>query len=149
MPGLRERLEAHREPFDAILRVATCSPMLGFGDIAWEPMDLDRVREQRDPGVMLESPVRVVVVEEHGGELRYYAGGWRSDKYRLFHEYDQMMAEGSETGTFPSDEAAVAFAERFLVRLEPIQAIDTPREHRFRTDTDVTALAREPAPTKT
>lgn len=148
MASLREQLSAsYPQPFQAILSVARCTDMLAFGDLWWEPVDpdfLQRLDENRDPGVMFETPRRVVVLEVHAGELRYYAAGWRSDERRIIHEQDRIEAEGSEMGVFPSLDAAIRFAERYLVGMERIQNIDLPRQPRYRQDTDEAALARFP-----
>jgi len=77
-----------------------------------------------------------VVIEEHGGELRYYAGGWRSHESRIHLEQDRIWAEGHELGVFASPREAVRFAERFLVRGQALQEIDMPRLVRHRQDTD-------------
>lgn len=149
MASLREQISASFPlPFQAILSVAACTDMLGFGDLWWEPVDVDvreRLEQNRDPGIMFETRRRVVVLEVHAGELRYYAAGWGSDQHAIFHEQDRIEAEGSEMGVFPSLDAAVHFAERFLVRMQRIQDIDGPREFRYRWNTDEEALARFPA----
>ena len=47
------------------------------------PLDFDAFRDRlianRDPGLIFEAPNRVLVVEEHSGELRFYAGGWGAE----------------------------------------------------------------------
>jgi hypothetical protein len=40
---LREQLEAIREPFEAVLSVATCRDSLGFGDFWFPPFDFKEV----------------------------------------------------------------------------------------------------------
>jgi hypothetical protein len=144
---MRDQLEAEfPEHFRAILSVARCSDSAGFLDLLWPPFDYDRewprMRDMTDPGVMLEAPRRVVVVDTISNELRYYAGGWYTDQSRAHLEDDRFNAEGSELGVFPSLEAAVTFARRFLVDAAPIQEIDVAR-HLFgeRRDTDVSCLA--------
>src|SRR4051794_19886690 len=83
--GLREQLAEQCEPFEAVLAVATCSDSLGFADLIWSSEGgralMDRINAHRDPGVIFETGSRVVVVEEHCGELRFYAGGWGSQVY--------------------------------------------------------------------
>jgi hypothetical protein len=119
--GLRERLAENRQPFAAVSAVATCRDSLGFGDLLWTPKDFDAYKDRliahRDPGVMFETVSRVVVVEEWGGELRFYAGGWGSEVYDQPHEL----------GMFRSAEDAIRYAEAFLAqRLHPEQ-IDVRR----------------------
>jgi hypothetical protein len=108
--GLRERLAEHRQPFEAVLAVATCRPSLGFGDLLWTPLDCDaflrRLIDGRDPGVIFETASRVVAIEEHSGELRFYAGGWGAEVYDQPHEL----------GIFRSAEDAIRYTEAFLVR---------------------------------
>jgi len=143
---MRDQLEAEfPEHFRALRSVARCSDSAGFPDLLWEPIDWvvewPRMRDTTDPGVMLESPRRVVVVDTISNELRYYAGGWYSDQSRAHLEDDRFMAEGSEQGVFPSLAAAVTFARRYLVDTAPLQEIDIPRLFRGRRDTDVACLA--------
>jgi hypothetical protein len=112
--GLRERLAEHHRPFEAVLAVSTCRDSLGFVDLLWQPLDFDallsRLTTNRDPGVMFEAVTRVVVVEEHSGELRFYAGGWGAEVY------DQP----NELGVFRLAGDAIRYAEAFLVaRLHP------------------------------
>ena len=137
---LRERLAEDKQTFDAIVGVATCRGSVAFCDLLWPPLDSEverrRLDDGRDAGVIFETARRMVVIEEHGGELRYYAGGWCLDGRRRHSEEDRIWAEGHETGVLPSPHDAVLFAERFLVREEAIQEIDTPRAVRYRQDTD-------------
>ncbi len=108
--GLLERLAEYRRPFEAILEVATCRECLGFADLMWSPTDfeahLERALSHRDPGVLFETPWRMMALEEYGGELRFYAGGAGT------HVYDQP----NELGVFRSVEDAVQYAEAFLAR---------------------------------
>src|SRR5262245_24048053 len=138
--GLREQMAEYRRPFDAILSVATCRESGLFADLCWPPFDpeleLPRLIAGRDPGVIFESATRVVVVEEHIGELRYYAGGWRSHESRIHLEQDRIEAEGYEMGLFRSPRDAVLFAESFLARELSLQDIETPRLTHRRRDTD-------------
>ncbi len=137
--GLQERLAEDKEAFDAIAAIATCRDSLLFADLCWPPFDseaeLPRAVEGRDPGVLFDTATRVVVIEEHGGELRYYAGGWRSQKSRIHLEQDRIGAEGYEMGVLPSPREAVRFAERYLAQGDTLQEIDTPRfvHHRQHT----------------
>jgi hypothetical protein len=139
---LCERLAAYQEPFYAIVAVATCRDSLLFADLCWPPFDceaeLRRLVEGHDPGVMFETVSRVVVIEEHGGELRYYAGGWPSHESRIHLEQDRIEAEGFEMGVFPSARDAVHFAERYLARKQALQDIETPRLVHYRKETDKT-----------
>lgn len=138
--GLRDRLLEFRQSFDAIIAVATCRDSLFFADLCWPPFDaegqLARVSEGRNPGVVFETPSRVVVIEEHSGELRYYAGGWPSRESRIQLEQERIWADGYELGIFASPGEAVDFAERFLVWGHALQAIEMPRLVRHRQDTD-------------
>jgi hypothetical protein len=130
--GLREHLAAHSELFEAVLAVATCRDSLGFGDLWFPPFDFDaelrRLVENRDPGVRFETASRIVVIEEYGGELRYYAGGWCPDQNRIYLEQDRIEAEGSELGVFDSARAAIAFVEQYLVQERTFQGIPVPRQ---------------------
>jgi hypothetical protein len=138
--GLREQMAESRQPFDAILGVATCRDSALFADLCWPPFDpeieLPRLIAGRDPGVIFETATRVVVVEEHSGELRYYAGGWRSHESHIHLEQDRIEAEGYEMGVFPSPRDAVFFAERFLARGQVLRDIEAPRLVRHRQATD-------------
>jgi hypothetical protein len=146
---------ADKQAFDALLAVATCRDSLCFADLCWLPFDsqaeLQRLVEWRDPGVHFETAARMVVIEEHSGELRYSAGGWRSHESRIPLEQERIWAEGHEMGVFPSPGEAVLFAERFLAREQAIQEIDTPRLVHHRQETDQTCRSwkdqqwREPA----
>src|SRR5262245_29891683 len=114
--GLRERLAEHRQPFEAVLAVATCRDSLFFADLCWAPFDteaeLRRGIENRDPGVMFDTASRGFVVEEHSGEMRFYAGGWGK-------EIDDHPCE---LGIVRSEEDEMKYAEAFLVhRLHPEQ----------------------------
>jgi hypothetical protein len=138
--GLRERLAENNPAFDAIVAVATCRDSLFFADLCWPPFDLDAERQRfiegRDPGVIFETAMRVVVIEEHGRELRYYAGGWCSHESRMHLEQDRIWAEGYEMGVLLSSSEAARFAERYLARNQPLQEIDTPRVVHNRQNTD-------------
>jgi hypothetical protein len=139
--GLRERLVTDKPAFDSIVAVATCRDSWGFADLCWSPFDLAEVlqlsAEGRVPGVIFETATRVVVIEEHGGELRYYAGGWSSPESHIHVEDERIWAEGLEMGVLPSPCEAVRFAERFLARGQPLQEIETPRIVHQREDTVV------------
>jgi hypothetical protein len=119
--GLCERLAHDRRVFGAVLAVATCRDSLGFGDLLWTPLDFDAFRDRlianRDPGVIFETANRVFVVEEHGGELRFYAGGWGAEVY------DQP----NELGVLRSAVDAIRYAESFLVAQFHPERIAVPR----------------------
>jgi hypothetical protein len=138
--GLRERLAENKKAFDAILGVATCRDSLFFADLCWPPFDseaeLQRLVEGRDSGVIFETATRVLVIEEHNGELRYYAGGWPSHASRIHLEEDRIWADGYEMGVFPSPHDGILFAERFLGRKQALQDIETCRLVHHRRDTD-------------
>ena len=137
--SLRDQLSEHEQAFNAILAVATWRDSLFFADLCWPPFDPDvtarRVAENRDPGIMFETPTRVVVIEEHGGELRYYAGGWCSPENRHSEEEERILAEGCEMGVFPSPREAVLFVEGFLAQQLDLQDIVVPRSLRHRRET--------------
>lgn len=139
----REQLSEDQQALAAILRIATCRDSLLFADLCWPPFDLEaeleRLVERRDPGIIFETSTRVFVVEEHSGELRYYAGGWPSHESRIYFEW----AEGCELGLFSWARDAVKFAERFLVQQHALQQIDTHRLIRHRQETAVAYLAKE------
>jgi hypothetical protein len=138
--GLCERLAEYEQPFRATVAVATCHKSLHFADLCWPPYDWEveraRLIEGRPAGVMFETASRVVVMEEHSGELRYYAGGWRSHESRIHLEQGRIEAEGYEMGVFPSPRDAVLFAERFLACEQALQDIETPRLVHHRQETD-------------
>jgi hypothetical protein len=103
---------------------------LCFADLMWPPFDepdMRRLIAGEDPGVMLESPRRVVVVQRIGEELRYYAGGWCPDRSRIYQEQDRVWAEGSEQGVFAAVADAALFAEFYLVAERDSQDIAMPR----------------------
>jgi hypothetical protein len=109
--GLREKLAEHHELFEAVLAVATCCDSLGFLDLLWPPLDhrafRDRLIANREPGVCFETPSRIVVIEEHSAELRFYAGPWGPAINA--HAYE------NEVGVFHSVADALRYAEAFLV----------------------------------
>lgn len=143
--GLRERLAEYEQPFHAIIAVATCCDSLCFGDLCWPPYDWEaesnRLIERREAGVIFETTLRVLAIEEHCGELRYYAGGWPSHQSRIYLEQYRMEAEGYEMGVFPTPRDAVLFAERFLADDQALQDIDTPRQVHRRQETDKNRVA--------
>jgi len=138
--GLREQLAEDKPAFDAIVAVATCRDSLFFADLCWPPFDseaeLRRLARGDDPGVIFETVSRVFVIEEHSGELRYYAGGWRSHESRIHLEQDRIEAEGFEMGVFQSPREAMVFAECYLAQGHALQDIEVPRLVRHRQETD-------------
>jgi hypothetical protein len=80
-----------------------------------------------DPGVMFESPVRVVVFQRIGGELRCYAGGWCPEPTRRYLEDERIWAEGYEMGVFGSVADALAFAEQYLAEGRSLASIEAAR----------------------
>ena len=95
--GLREQMAEYRRSFDACLSDATCRDSVLFADLSWPPFDpaveLPRLIAGRDPGVSFETPTRIVVVEQHSGEPRYYAGGWPPHQSRIHLEQERIEAE--------------------------------------------------------
>ncbi len=110
--GLRQQLEGFRSLFGAIAGIASVRDNLGFADLfPWYPSDdfdayMERLAARRDLGVLVETDKRMFALEEHGGELRFYAGG------AGHYVYDQPY----ELGLFGSVEDAAKYAEAFLVR---------------------------------
>jgi hypothetical protein len=147
--GLRERLAENRYPFEAVVAVATCRGSLFFADLCWPPFDVEaerqRLIEGRDPGVIFETASRVVVVEEHSGELRYYAGGWCSDERRIHLEQGRIEAEGQEMGVFRTPRDAMNFSERYLVGKQALQDIEVAREVVYRRETSRGGAERDAA----
>ena len=130
MIGLREEFAEHHQPFTAVTAVARCRDSSCFADLMWPPFgepDMRRLIAGEDPGVILESPRRIVVVERIGGELRYYAGGWCPDENRIYKEQDRVWAKGSEQGVFANVADAMAFAESYLVAERGFRDIAVPR----------------------
>jgi hypothetical protein len=101
-----------------------------FADIQWPPCP-HVLALMDDPGVMFESPRRVVVFQRIGGELRYYAGGWCPDQSRIYLEQERVWAEGSESGVFRSVADALAFAEQYLAEERSFAGVGVPREVRW------------------
>jgi hypothetical protein len=131
---LREEFAEVHKPFAAVTAVARCGDCSVFADLMWPPFDesdMRRVIAEEDPGVILESPRRVVVVQRIGGELRYYAGGWCLEPSRIYLEQDRVWAEGSEQGTFATVADAVAFAEWYLAAERAFCEIPVLRQVRW------------------
>ena len=87
--------------------------------------------------MIFETNSRVVVIEEHGGELRYYAGGWCSDQNFIYQEQDRIEAEGYEMGVFRTPRDAILFAERYLAGKQALQDIEAAREVLSRSETTI------------
>ena len=71
-----------------------------------------------------EGASRVVVIEEHSGELRYYAGGWRSDESRIHLEQDRVVFRGREAG--PAEARVQAFEGPQLLQPFAFSAVLDP-----------------------
>jgi hypothetical protein len=127
---LRERLSEHSELFNAVVAVAGCKDINGFLDLTWPPCDKVEIQRALDglkTGVEFTTALRTLVIEEYGGELRYYAGGWAPDERSRFLEQDRIEREGWELGVFGSIEDALTFAMQFLKECRPIQDIGVVR----------------------
>jgi hypothetical protein len=130
---MRIQDEVDRE-VDAVRRITAVArrrPCTFFADLLWggampEIQDLGD-----DPGVMFESPRRVVVLQRVSGELRYYAGGWCPDQDRIYLEQDRVWAEGSELGIFASVRDALLFAEQYLAEGQGFGDLTVPRQVRY------------------
>jgi hypothetical protein len=117
--GLLERLRGNKTLLDELTSAAKYRDSLWFADLCWPPFDID------EPGVYFETATRMFVVEEHGGELRFYAGGAGA------HVYDQP----NELGIFPEIESVLPYAVAFLVRgLHPSQITTARSVHHANLD---------------
>jgi hypothetical protein len=126
---LQAAVDRERETVQRICTVATRRSCSSFADLQWgEALALDPFVLLANPGVMFETPRRVVVFQEICGELRYYAGGWCSDQERIYLEQDRMEAEGYELGVFQAIRDAVSFAEHYLVEEQGLEAIHVIRQ---------------------
>src|SRR5258708_1866191 len=110
---LKGEVDRQMRPLQRIIAVARRSSCPVFVDILWSPVR-GPVALMEDPGVMFESPRRVLVFQRIEGELRYYAGGWCLDPNRICLEQDRIWSEGCESGVFASVGDAMAFAEQYL-----------------------------------
>ena len=129
--GLQAEVDVEADAVRRITSAARRSPCSAFADLLWPPIpDLSELMRllEGDPGVMFESPRRIVVFQRIGGKLRYYAGGWRSDQSRIVLEQDRIAAEGYEMGVFASVRDALAFAVRYLVQEKRFAAVTVPRK---------------------
>jgi hypothetical protein len=123
----------------AVARRTECPLFLDL--LGWRKESYDIFSIIRNPGVMFESPHRVVVFQEVCGELRYYAGGWRSNESRIYLEEARIEAEGHERGIFETVSGAIEFTERYLVEAACLQAIDVPRRLLSRRETTIKSPA--------
>jgi len=92
------------------------------------PDHVDRIKQNRDPGVKFTTSTRTVVLENHRSELRYYAGGWPSSQDRIVQEQFRIATEGYELGNFRTVQDGLRFAEQYLVAGLDLQGIGVPRE---------------------
>jgi hypothetical protein len=134
--NVQAEVDCEREKVGRIATVARRSACPSFGDLlGWGEDSVDPYVLNDNPGVMFESARRIVVFQEICGQLRYYAGGWRSDARRIHLEWERMEAEGFERGIFGTVPEALEFTELFLVETLPLQAIDVPRQLLGRQET--------------
>jgi hypothetical protein len=124
---LQAAVDREREAMQRICTVARHRSCSTFADLLWGEVPNPFVL-LANPGVMFETPHRVVVFQEICGELRYYAGGWCSDQERIYLEQDRMEAEGCELDVFQAIRDAVSFAEHYLVEEQGLEAIDVIRQ---------------------
>lgn len=130
--NVQNEVDQERNALQSIAAVAkrTSCPLF-INLIGWGEALPDPCWFVRNPGVMFESPRRIVVFQEIVGELRYYAGGWRSHQSQIYAEQDRIAAEGSELGVFETVRDAMTYAEQYLVQEKDFQAIDVPRQVRY------------------
>jgi hypothetical protein len=124
---LQAEVDAESAVVQRITAVACRTSCPVFIDLLWPPAPPEQSLLD-DPGVMFESPTRVVVFQWVGSELRFYAGGWCPNRSRLSAEQDRVWAEGCELGVFGSVAEALAFAEQYLVGGLGFGAVLVPRE---------------------
>jgi hypothetical protein len=124
--SVQAEVDEHPRLVERITTVARRSLCPAFCDILWPPAP-HIIDVLDDPGVMFESPHRVVVFQRVGGDLRYYAGGWCPDQDRICLEQDRIEAEGCEMGTFESVADALAFAEQYLAEERGFASVEVPR----------------------
>lgn len=128
--SLEAEVDADSTAVKRITAVARRTSCPVFTDILWTPYP-HMLALMDNPGVMFESPRRVVVFQRIGGELRYYAGGWCPDQARISAEQDRVWAEGSELGVFRSVADALAFALPYLAEEQSFAAAGVPRDVRW------------------
>jgi hypothetical protein len=129
--NVQAEVDREQEALQRIATVARRSACPTFADLMWTSLPSDLFDLFRNPGVMFESPRRVVVFQELDRELRYYAGGWCLDQSRIYLEQDRMWAEGSELGVFETVRDALALTEQYLVDEQDLQSIAVRRRVRF------------------
>jgi hypothetical protein len=127
---LEAEVDAEPDTVNRITAVARQRSCPAFLDLWWDPAP-PPLAVLGDPGVMFESPRRVVVFQRIGGELRYYAGGWCPDEDHIHLEQERVWAEGGESGVFGSVADALAFAELYLVEERSFAAVRVPRAVRY------------------
>jgi hypothetical protein len=142
---LEDEVNAEIGPLRRIIAVARRSSCPVFGDILWLPTP-DLLVLMGDPGVMFESPRRLVVFQRIGGELRYYAGGWCLDQNRIYLEQDRIESEGCELGVFGSVGDALAFAYQYLAEEKEFGAVLVPRFVRYSHDPEAKDGERDAPP---
>jgi hypothetical protein len=108
--NLQDRFRQHKPLLDTLVTGTQRTESLGFADLmGWTQNEydewLERVSSHRNPGVQFTSSCRTFVLEEHRGQLRFYAGGW----------HDSVYDEPNELGVFPSVEEALTYAVAFLI----------------------------------
>lgn len=135
--SLEAEVDAESGTVQRITAVARRSSCTAFADILWPPTP-PPLAFMDDPGVMFESPHRIVIFQRISGELRYYAGGWCPDQRRIYLEQDRVWAEGSELGVFGSVTDALAFAEQYLDEERSFAAVEVSREVRYSRYPEVT-----------
>jgi hypothetical protein len=128
---LQAEVKLEHAAMQRITTVARCSSCPSFADILWGG-GIDPFALHRNPGVMLESPRRVVVFQYVNEELRYYAGGWTRDPGKNPDDFraedERKLAEGSESGVFATAHDALAFSEQYLVDEQAFSSIQVPRQ---------------------
>jgi hypothetical protein len=129
--NVQTQVDREPEAVRRITAVARQSSCPFFADLFWDVVDFDPFALSNNPGVMFESPRRIVVFQELGGELRYYAGAWCLDQDRRYLEEDRIEAEGREIGVFPTVRDALAFAGQYLIEERAFQTIHVPRYTRY------------------
>jgi hypothetical protein len=132
--NLQAEVDGQPLTLERITAVVRRSPCFGFADLLWSPTpDIQTLATalMDDPGVLFETDRRVVVFQQIGGELRYYAGGWCLSQDRLVAEQDRISAEGCELGVFRSVADDLAFAEGYLVAGQSFAALAMPRDVRY------------------
>jgi hypothetical protein len=148
MSFLLDILTQEVEKVHRIAAHATQTPCPDFGDLWWDPIDLDAVLN--DPGVKFETASRMFVVARINGELRYFAGA--KDIYEENYDY--------ELGVFGTLSHALAFAEAYLIAERELREIDDERDirearlgpnagsgiSRSRSAPSVPPISSEPAP---